>query len=215
MFSFFLPDWRYNHAGKHRSSILYLCWSWLVNGFVFNVQPASMCTARTSWPHVILFNLNSKRTTGCAILFQISKWHLKQTQRLHFSSCAVEGRVRGFAAELHQQLGLNIVQMFTSRRVWKCPLTSAVVPMADQNLCITLWNISTCTWWAVCSYFMVNGMSHACSCVAARLKYKMSGEKWIVVFPSLCQHRHQSFQKSWTVTFPWPQPLYLQITMVC
>lgn len=143
-------------------------------------------------------------------------FYVKQPQRLHFSSCAVEGRVWGFPAELHQQLGLNIVQMFTSHRVWKCPLTSAVVPVADQNLSITLWNISTCTWWAVCSYFMVNGMSHACSCVAARLKYKMSREKWIVVFPSLiCQHRHQSFQNSWTVTFPWPQPLYLQITMVC
>lgn len=74
MFSFFLPDWRYNHTGKHRSSILYLCWSWLVNDFVFNVQPASRCTARTSFPHVIFFNLNRERMTGCTILFQISKW---------------------------------------------------------------------------------------------------------------------------------------------
>lgn len=129
MFSFFLPDWRYNHTGKHRSGILYLCWSWLVNDFVFNVQPASRCTARTSWPHVIFFNLNRECMTGCTILVQISKWDFlcKTATKAPFlllcsggpglrvSSWAPSAAWFEYCTDVHVPQG----------RVWKCPLTSA------------------------------------------------------------------------------------------
>lgn len=116
LFSFFLPDWWYNHTGKHRSSILYLCWSWLVN-----VQPARRCTARTSWPHAhvwssLIWTGNLWQAVQFYFKFPNEIFYVKQPQRLHFSSCAALGRVAGFPAELRQQLGLNIVQMFTSHR---------------------------------------------------------------------------------------------------
>lgn len=197
MFSFFLPDWRYNHAGKHRSSILYLCWSWLVNGFVFNVQPASRCTARTSWPHVILFNLNSKRTTGCAILFQISKWHLKNSHKGSISP-PVQWRAGSEGLQLSSISSLVWILYRCSR------------PAGSESV---LWLLQLYPWPIKIFVLPCEISQRALDGLSVRTSW-LTG--WVMLaLPSLCQHRHQSFQKSWTVTFPWPQPLYLQITMVC